>query len=293
MTTRLTPEQLRAITTPPARKGPRAASYTEVLAHAARTKEGAAPSTAAQDNAPPTTAPALAQTSLQGLAPSGGQKKRQGNAAEQAFHQGCDLAGVVLTRVPEPSRVVGTPSREQIRALRLHLPADPRAMPYRIARMEHAQAVDFMGHVRARRGRPLPLYAEVKSVEITSHEAALCWVPDDRLLLPKGEVGHQGRVLEQAAQDGCAALVFLVRLGGVDPGTPKNPAHRAIPSQTYLLPWPQGSPRTQTPARESWRWEELDARGWGVPVGVRWWDALSCAEAWEAYCAQGWGGLRL
>jgi len=290
---RLTPPELEKIAAPPSAAPPRM-TWTQVQEAQQRADE--AKQRQAQEKTARTQAGAVgAQGRLPGIKPTGGEKKRQGNAAEEAFRQGCDLAGVRMVRIPEPSRPVGTPRPAHIRDLGLPLPrldaSGHQPMPYRVCRMEAAQAVDFEGHIRARQGRPLPLYAEVKSVEITDHDSALRWSPDARLLLPHGELGHQGRILERAGQDGCAALVFLVRLGGTDPGTPSSPQPRTIPSRTYLLPWPQSSPRTQAPPRESWRWEDLDARGWGVPVGRCWWEALASAEAWEAYREGGWEAL--
>jgi hypothetical protein len=283
---KLTAAEVEALCSAPTSEGAPKLTWSQVQAQ--QTKPPAR--THAKPSADPAQSPAAAQMRLPSVAPTGRDKKRQGNAAEEAFVQGCDMAGVPVRRIPESARIVATLTHDHARAYRLPLPKDPKARPYRVARLERACAVDFMGHLPSAKGSPLPLYAEVKSVEVHDHASAGRWVPDERILLPTAPgmppaLGHQGRELERAASDGCAALIFLVRLSGTDPGTQTLPP-RAIPSALYLLPWPAANPRTQTPPRESWRWEDLE--GWRVPVGVCWWEALRSAEAWTAYKAHGW-----
>lgn len=281
---KLTAAEVEALCNPPAQAGTQRLTFSQLQALQQQ------PARTHKPSADPAQSPAAAQMRLPSVPPTGRDTKRQGNAAEEAFVSGCDLAGVPVRRIPEPARIVATLTTEHARAYRLPLPKDPKAKPYRVARLERACAVDFMGHLPSLVGAPLPLYAEVKSVEVRNRPSALGWVPDDRLLLSSPEgmppaLGHQGQELERAAAHGCAAMIFLARLSGTDPGT-RTQAPRTIPSALYLIPWPAANPRTQTPPRESWRWEDLMA--WCVPLGVRWWDAIRSAEAWTKYKTHGW-----
>lgn len=198
------------------------------------------------------------QLRLHGAPPSPGANKRQGNAAETAALAALARAGIYAHRLPEPLRIVGL---------------DPKNPAQRVCRLESDLAVDVMGYLTD--GTSLSM--EVKSVEVSSRDSGLRWTVDDRLR------GHQGEILARASAAGCAAFVYLQRLGGWYPGTQDDPCARPLPSALYLLPWPDAAPQE---GRASWRWEEVER--WRVPASVDWTRALASRATWAAYRATGW-----
>lgn len=198
------------------------------------------------------------QLRLHGAPPSPGANKRQGNTTESAALAALARAGIYAHRLPEPLRIVGV---------------DPRNPAQRVCRLESDLAVDVMGYLPD--GTSLSM--EVKSVEVSSRDSGLRWSVDERLR------GHQGEILARAGRSGCAAFVYLQRLGGWYPGTQDDPTTRSLPSALYLLPWPDAALQE---GRASWRWEELER--WRVPPSVDWTRALVSREVWAAYRTHGW-----